>query len=47
MLDGLIKFSSDDKLFVLFDKTRSIFSFYEFDKDIEELKDDIINEKFK
>ena len=47
MLDGLIKFSSSDKIFVLFNKTRSIFTFYEFDKGIYELKDDIINQKFK
>lgn len=33
VLNGLIKFSSDDKLLVLFDQTKSIFTFYEFDKD--------------
>ena len=41
MLDGLIKFTSDDKLVTIFDKKRSRFSLYQFDKPIQEFKDDV------
>lgn len=47
MLEGLIKFSPDDKIVALLDRTRSILTFYEFNEDIIKLIENIEKENFK